>query len=345
MKTDPRHADHLRRALRRWVEEGLLSHEKARELDASIEVVPVNWRKITQVAFVIALASAVIALVNLLANDFLLNLFYQVMNAPYPLLAGLFGTAAALLYYFVWRRMKGMPIRLYSHEVLLLAAGALAGCAIYFAGLTIDPDLGYYPPLFLAGSALFLILGRGLPSPATWVAGCLGLLIWYGTETVFRQDPGGLFLGMNLPLRYVPFGLLLLGLGLWLRGWSWPRVFGHSLYTLGLLAFFTAWWVFSFFGNYTSWQAWEDSPKWTFLGHGLLLALISGLAVYLGARWNDHLLRATGALFFLLNLYTKYVEYAWPALHGALFFLLLALSFWFIGRKAEKLWELMDGRS
>ena len=59
MKTDPRHAEQLRQALHRWVEEGLLPPEKARELDASIEVVPVNWRKITQLAFVIALASAV----------------------------------------------------------------------------------------------------------------------------------------------------------------------------------------------------------------------------------------------------------------------------------------------
>ena len=46
-----------------------------------------------------------------------------------------------------------------------------------------------------------------------------------------------------------------------------------------------------------------------------------------------------GFVFFLLNLYTRFVEYLWDNINRAIFFLLLAISFWLVGRWSEKIWK------
>jgi len=41
-------------------------------------------------------------------------------------------------------------------------------------------------------------------------------------------------------------------------------------------------------------------------------------------------------LFLLLNLYTRYFEYFWDVTNKGIFFTILALSFWLIGKKLEQ---------
>jgi hypothetical protein len=50
--------------------------------------------------------------------------------------------------------------------------------------------------------------------------------------------------------------------------------------------------------------------------------------------------RGFGLTFLFINLYTRYFEYFWNTLHKAIFFALLAISFWFIGSRAEKIWNI-----
>ncbi|MBL4678753.1 MAG: hypothetical protein JKY70_21555, partial [Mucilaginibacter sp.] len=38
--------------------------------------------------------------------------------------------------------------------------------------------------------------------------------------------------------------------------------------------------------------------------------------------------------------YTKYFEYFWESTNKTIFFAILALSFWLVGRKAEKIWNV-----
>jgi len=42
----------------------------------------------------------------------------------------------------------------------------------------------------------------------------------------------------------------------------------------------------------------------------------------------------------LINLYSRYFEYLWDITDKTIFFSILALSFWMIGRKAEKIWNV-----
>lgn len=64
-----------------------------------------------------------------------------------------------------------------------------------------------------------------------------------------------------------------------------------------------------------------------------------GFMIY-GLKGKDALAREFGITFLLINIYTRYVEYLWDITDKAVFFGVLAISFWLIGRKAEKIWNL-----
>ena len=76
--------------------------------------------------------------------------------------------------------------------------------------------------------------------------------------------------------------------------------------------------------------------------------MASVAAVYAGLRWDDVVARGFGISFFLLGIYTLYFSLLWDVMHVGLFFFILAVSFWLLGRKAEKIWSLeffaRDGR-
>jgi hypothetical protein len=50
--------------------------------------------------------------------------------------------------------------------------------------------------------------------------------------------------------------------------------------------------------------------------------------------------RGFGLTFIFINLYTRFFEYFWEGTHKAIFFAILALSFWYLGSRAEKIWHL-----
>jgi hypothetical protein len=50
--------------------------------------------------------------------------------------------------------------------------------------------------------------------------------------------------------------------------------------------------------------------------------------------------RGFGITFIFINLYTRFFEYFWEGTHKAIFFAILAISFWYLGSRAEKIWHL-----
>ena len=67
---------------------------------------------------------------------------------------------------------------------------------------------------------------------------------------------------------------------------------------------------------------------------------ISGAFLFYGLQTKDVVAREFGITFFIIFIYTKYFEYFWDHTNKTLFFAILAASFWFIGRKAEKIWNV-----
>ncbi|RYZ67173.1 MAG: DUF2157 domain-containing protein, partial [Proteobacteria bacterium] len=63
-----------------------------------------------------------------------------------------------------------------------------------------------------------------------------------------------------------------------------------------------------------------------------------------GIKIDDGMTKGFGITFLFINLYTRFFELFWDATHKAVIFALLAMSFWLIGSKAEKIWNFGESK-
>lgn len=68
--------------------------------------------------------------------------------------------------------------------------------------------------------------------------------------------------------------------------------------------------------------------------------LYLSIALWLGLKRDDAMLRGFGLAFLAINLYTRFFEFFWDAMPKTIFFLLLGISLWLLGRHAERIWRL-----
>jgi hypothetical protein len=109
---------------------------------------------------------------------------------------------------------------------------------------------------------------------------------------------------------------------------------------MGLLYLFIALWILSIFGNYGEIRSWSSARQIELFHWGVLFAFASIAAIAYGLKRDDYTSRAFGITFLFINLYTKFFEYFWDATHKTIFFLILAVSFWLLGTRAERIWNL-----
>jgi hypothetical protein len=161
-----------------------------------------------------------------------------------------------------------------------------------------------------------------------------------GTETGYVSGWGAYFLGMNYPLRFVLFGLVLTGSGFAFDTRRLRRDFIRPTRAVGLLYLFIALWIMSIFGNYGDMRAWERAGQIELLHWSILFAAAAVAAIWHGIRTDDPMTRGFGITFLGINLYTRFFEFFWDTTHKAVFFAILGASFWFLGARAEKIWNL-----
>ena len=85
------------------------------------------------------------------------------------------------------------------------------------------------------------------------------------------------------------------------------------------------------------------AKKWELFQWSVLFAAVAAGAIYHSLKMDDRMTRGFGITFLGINLYTRYFEYFWGSTHKAVFFTLLGVSFWWIGSKAETIWQLGRG--
>ena len=151
---------------------------------------------------------------------------------------------------------------------------------------------------------------------------------------------GAYYLGMNYPLRFMLFGGLLTGCALALETHPIAQRFFRSTLVMGLLYLFIALWIMSIFGNYGDMHSWERVKQIELFHWSILFGAVAGWAIYHGLRQDNDITKGFGVTFLGINLYTRFFELFWNSLHKAVFFALLAISFWYIGGKAETIWNL-----
>ena len=335
----------------RWRAAGTIDERTARVLANSLQVMGFDWQRTARYAFIVSIVCLVIAVGAMLADRILMDLLRRLFNAPALVKCVFFAALSALIFWYGLARRKRHPHRVYRNEAVFFLGVLALAVAIFFLGVAIDTGSGRYPLLFLLASALYALLGLWFPSPLVWVFGLLSLGAWMGTETGYLSGRGAYFLGMNYPLRFVIFGagLTLLGIagahawhsGRNSSGGAMRRLLALSPQTkvIGLLHLFIALWIMSIFGNYGDMTQWHNVKQYELLHWSLLFGVVAVAAVWYGLKEDDAVLRGFGLTFLFINLYTRFFEYFWDSIHKAAFFAILAVTFWYIGAKAETIWH------
>ncbi|MDR2926481.1 MAG: DUF2157 domain-containing protein [Azoarcus sp.] len=330
----------LHGVIRQWENDEVIPQETAALLRQSFSIRPFDWKKLAKYSFWVTLICFVIAIGSILADEALLRLLALFFDMPAIMRCLGLAFLAALVFYFGFSRCRKKPERVFSNEAIFFIGVLLCAGSIAFLGQAIDTGSGHFSLLFLLATIVYGALGLALSSKLIWVFSILSLGLWFGTETGYVSGWGAYYLGMNYPMRFVLFGGVLTAMSFgFLRV---PRLaeFKHSTYALGLLYLFIALWILSIFGNYGDLGNWYYARQIELMHWGILFALAAIAAIWYGLKQDDYTSRAFGVTFLFINLYTKYFEFFWDGTHKAVFFLILAASFWLLGHHAEKIWNL-----
>lgn len=328
MERDKHERAIIESAIDEWEQQNVLPSETANQLRQTLVTRTDSRGQLSQYFFVIAVSSALLAFGSLFIDEKIIeHLRRTFLLSNYTIAFGS-AIASALLYYLVEKRKAQLPMPTY--EAYLIPGTLLAIVALVYLCKEIGNGASY--SFFLgANTVLLMALSTAFRSRVIWVAAILSAMGWAGAFTTAYSHEN-LFLGMNYPVRFTVFGLIVLGVSQVQKGVSRMAGFSKLTYQLGLLIFYTGLWGVSIFGNYGSLDRWRAVRQTHVLVYALIFGICAGVGLYMGIKKDDDALRDYSVLFLLLNLYTRYFEYLYSALNKGLFFLFLAVSFWFLGR-------------
>lgn len=340
MKLNKKQGLFLKHTIDHWQQQGIITPEVANNLNSSFSIRSFDWERLAKYSFWISMICAVIAIAAITLDEFLMNLIEKIFVDSKLIPCLIFAIVAATFYLFAYHRRKSKPLHQFSNEAIIFGGVLSTAVAVAYFGQAIDTGSGHFSLLFLLSTIIYAALAFWFPSRLIWVFSLLSLGSWFGTETGYMSGWGAYYLGMNYPLRFVLFGGALIGLSLLFKRHARFSDFAHCTYVMGLLYLFIALWILSIFGNYGDMNSWYNVKQYELLHWGILFAFVAIIAIVYGLKHDDATSRGFGITFLFLNLYTKYFEFFWNGMHKAIFFILLAVSFWWIGRHAEKLWNL-----
>lgn len=335
---DKQESDFLDRVISGWEIEHLLTPEHAEKLRNSYEVKGFDWMRLAKYSFWVALICGAVSFTFLIVNDTVVNWLKKLYYTPDSIISIISAVMAALLFLWGRRREKRFPEKIFSNEAIVFTGVLFTACCIAYLGKAFDNGSGHYSILFLVSVFVYALLAYRLNSRLIWLFALVSLGSWFGTETGYQTQWSHYFLGMNYPLRFVVFGLLLAGACHLLRKHKWFGHFWELTYVVGLLYLFLSLWLLSIFGNLGTIDSWWKVKQISLFYWGIISGAIAAGFMLYGLKRKDVIAREFGITFLLIFIYTKYFEYFWDSTNHTLFFAILAVSFWLIGRKAEKIW-------
>lgn len=341
MQLSKKEARIVKNVIRTWAEEKVVSQEQSSTLLDSYEVTDFDWKRVAKYSFWLAIVCIITSISAALADEWLIALVKRIFTAPDLIKLFFFFFLSAGLYFLGIHRNRIYPEKIYSNEAFFFLGVLTTAASIYYFGKFIDTGSGHFSLLLLLASIIYAAIGLWFPSKLVWVFALLSLGSWFGAETGYVSGWGAYYLGMNYPLRFVLFGIVLIAASSYIfRHWTKRSEFLTPSRAIGLLYLFIALWIMSIFGNYGDAESWESTKQIKLLHWSLLFGAASIVSIYHGVKYDDGMTRGFGITFIFINLYTRFFEYFWDDTHKAIFFALLAISFWYLGTRAEKIWNL-----
>lgn len=347
MKLNRKKANIVKKAVEDWRAKGVLSDAESTRLLSTIEVATFDWKRLARYSFWSAIACLIISITSLIADQWvqdliqkLSDLIQKIFHAPNVIKCVLTAICSAGLYHLGNRMIERRPQKVYENQAVLSLGVLATAWSVYYLGVALDTGSGHFSILFLFACIIYGLVGLHYRSTMIWVFALLSLGSWMGTETGYASGWGAYWLGMNYPLRFVLFGAVVTAASFLFLRINIYKSFFHPTLVIGLLYLFIALWILSIFGNYGDMDTWYHVKQYELFGWALLFGAVALGAVYQGLRYDNGATRGFGVTFFFLNLYTRFFEYFWDSLHKAIFFAILGASFWWLGTKAEKIWNL-----
>lgn len=340
MRLTKKKAKIVKSAIELWIEENVVSQDQGQRLFGSYEVVGFDWKRLAKYSFWVSIICIIISVGAIIADDFLRELLAKLFNAPEIVKCLFTAIIAALIYYYGIKRKNKNPEKVFSNEAIFFLGILATAASITFLGRAIDTVSGHFSLLILLAAIIYGILGLWFPSKLVWIFSLLSIGGWMGTETGYMSGWGAYYLGMNYPLRFVLFGIVLTASSVAFNRWRFRKEFIRPTRVMGLLNLFIALWIMSIFGNYGDMHEWEKVKQIELFYWSLLFGLAAVASIYHGIKEDDGMTRGFGITFLFINLYTRFFEYFWDNTHKAIFFAILAVSFWYLGSRAEKIWNL-----
>lgn len=326
-------------AIEHWRDQELIDEALAEQLTNSYEVRGFDWKRLAQYSFWVTLSCIVLAFLSLFMDDMILRWIERLYETP-DIVICIFCFVLAVLFYTwgFWNKRKH-PEKSFSNETLMMLGVLATATCIGYLGKILDKDSAHYSLLFLLSVIIYGVLSVTLSSALIWTFTLCAFGMWFATETAYHSDWGFRFWGMNYPLRFTLFGLLITAFAVFAQ----PKIkalqpFQQISYVVGLIYLLVSLWLLSIFGNYSDLDKWASVRQYHIFYWGLLSTAVSLVLAWYGLKYKDNIAREFGIVFLIINLYTRFFEYLWDNLNRAFFFLLLAASFWFIGRWAERVW-------
>lgn len=339
MQVEKNDSEVIGRAIERWRESGLVDDDLADRLRASVTVAAFDWQRLAKYSIWVAVGCGLVALVAALTDRYLRDMFALLFNAPYAAQSAGAAVLAAVFFWLAIANSRNHPERRFGNDAIMFAGVLAMAGAVYLLGRALAFEAAQISRLVLASYAVYAAIGYVSGSKLCWLFSLLSLGGWLGAETGYVSGWGAYYLGMNYPLRFAVFGAALTLIAL--VPWHLARFETLRATTLavGLSYFFISLWILSILGNRSEFDWFAASFQNDLFGWSLLFAVSAGLCVWYGLRNGNDAMRGFGLTFLFINGYTRYFEFFWDTTHKALFFAILAVSFWFLGRKAERIWN------
>jgi hypothetical protein len=333
----------VQKVITSWENDQILTSDAANKLRENVGLSKFDWNRLAKYSFWIAGISLVIALSAIILDKAIMASIMKLLKMPDIVKSVLFAVIAAGFYYWGFRRKKTKPSKSFSNEFLLFIGAIITGVAIGFLGKAVNIGSGHFSPLILMAGIIYLVIGGIFPSGLMWTLGLISFCSWFGAETGYVSGWGAYFLGMNYPLRFILLGAVLIAVGFIFKKINMAKLIKPT-YVFGLLSLFIALWIMSLFGNYHDLSQWHQASGLELFCWSFLFGITAIGVIFWGLKTDEGMMRGFGITFLFINLYTKYFEYFWNVTHKAIFFAILAISFWVIGRYSEKVWNNIKER-
>ena len=193
-----------------WADNKTITPEIAEDLRQSFSIRSFDWKNLAKYSFWVALICLIIAIVSAFNDvDFLIFL-RKFFDMTYIMRCVVLAICAALVFCFGLLRRRKKPTKIFSNEAIFFLGVLFCAGSILCLGAALSTGSNHFSLLLLLASVVYGILGLALSSKLIWVFSILSLASWYGAETGYISGWGAYYLGMNYPLRFVLFGVILI---------------------------------------------------------------------------------------------------------------------------------------